>query len=81
MALSFQSNNDGEFVSLIGVNFSLDIPADCQDKSLYASLFDTSFYTMSFLSIGLLKELLYPFHLTYNLSPFFLITFSILNSF
>ena len=36
---------------------------------------------MSFLSIQLLNELFYPFHLTYNLSPFFLITFSILNSF
>ena len=30
---------------------------------------------MSFLSIQLLNELLYLFHLTYNLSPFF-ITFS-----
>ena len=36
-------------------------------------------YTKSFLSIQLLNELSYPFHLTYNLSPFFLlITFSIL---
>ena len=37
-------------------------------------------YTESFLSIQPLNELSYPFHLTYNLSPFFLITFSILNS-
>ena len=29
---------------------------------------------------SLLNELSYPFHLTYNLSPFFLINFSILNS-
>ena len=35
----------------------------------------------SFLSIQLLKRLSYPFHLTYNLSPFLLSTFSILNSF
>ena len=37
-------------------------------------------YTKSFLSIQPLNELSHPFHLTYNLSPFFLITFSILNS-
>ena len=36
---------------------------------------------MSFLSIQLLNELLNPFHLTYNLLPFLLITFPILNSF
>ena len=41
----------------------------------------THFYTMSFLSIQPLNELSYPFHLTNNLSPFLLITFSILNSF
>ena len=34
-----------------------------------------------FLSIQLLNELSYPFHLTYSLFPFFLITFSILNFF
>ena len=38
-------------------------------------------YTMSFLPIQLLNDLLYPFHLTYNLSPFFFITFSIWNYF
>ena len=37
-------------------------------------------YTKSFLSIQLLNELSQPFHLTNNLSPFFLITFFILNS-
>ena len=36
---------------------------------------------MSFLSIQLLKELSYPFHLTYSLSPSLFITFSTLNSF
>ena len=36
---------------------------------------------MSFLSIQLLNELLYPFHLAYNLSPFFSISFSVLTSF
>ena len=36
---------------------------------------------MYFLSIQLLNELLYPFHLRYNLSPFLYITFSTLNSF
>ena len=35
----------------------------------------------SFLSIQLINKLLYPFHLTYNLSPFLLMTFTILNSF
>ena len=35
-------------------------------------------YTMPFLLIQLLNELLHPFHLTYNLSPFPFITFSIL---
>ena len=35
---------------------------------------------MSFLSIELLNELSYPFHLIYNLSPFFFINFSALNS-
>ena len=35
-------------------------------------------YTKSFLSIQLLNELSYPFSLTYKLSPFLLITFSIL---
>ena len=38
------------------------------------------FYIVSFLSIKLLNELSYPFHLTYYLSTFFLITFSIPNS-
>ena len=36
---------------------------------------------MSFLSIQLLNKLLYFFHLTYSLSPFLLITFSIPNYF
>ena len=36
---------------------------------------------MSFLSIQLLNELLYPFHLTYNLLPFSCINFPILNYF
>ena len=38
-------------------------------------------YTMSFLSIKLSKELLWPFQLTYSLSHFLLISFSILNNF
>ena len=38
-------------------------------------------YTMSFFSIQLLSESLYPFHLTYSLSSFPFITFSTLNSF
>ena len=37
--------------------------------------------SISFLSIQLLNELLYPFYLTYNLLPFLLFTFSILDSF
>ena len=37
-------------------------------------------FIRSFLSIQLLNDLSYPFHLTYILSPFLLITFSILNS-
>ena len=41
----------------------------------------THFYARSFLSIRLLNELSYSFHLIYNLSPFLLSTFSILNSF
>ena len=36
---------------------------------------------LSFLSIPLLNNSLYPFHLTYSLSTFLLINFSILNSF
>ena len=39
-----------------------------------------SFIPCLFLSIQLLKELSYPFHLTYNLSPFLFIIFSTLNS-
>ena len=39
--------------------------------------FGSFIYTMSFLLIQLLNGLLYPFHLTYNLSPFLLVTFSI----
>ena len=38
-------------------------------------------YTMSFLSIQILKELLYPFRSTHTLFPFLFITFSILNYF
>ena len=38
-------------------------------------------FVYNFLSIQLLNELLYPFHLTYSLCPFLLITFSILNTF
>ena len=34
----FSNNSNGELVSLIGVNFSLDIPADCQDKSFCVSV-------------------------------------------
>ena len=41
----------------------------------------THFYMRPFFSIQLLKQWLYPFHLTYNLSPFLLSTFSIRNSF
>ena len=37
-------------------------------------------YIMSLLSIQILNELSYPFHLTSNLSPFILITFSIRSS-
>ena len=40
----FSNNNDGEFVSLIGVNFSLDIPADCQDKRFRVSVLSSSKY-------------------------------------
>ena len=39
----------------------------------------THFYSISFLSIQILKELSNPFHSAYHLLPFF-ITFSILNS-
>ena len=45
---------------------------------LYESIH--SFETISFLSIQLLRQLSKPIHLTYSLSPFILITFSILNS-
>ena len=34
----FSNNNDGEFVSLIGVTFSLDIPADYQNKFFCVSV-------------------------------------------
>ena len=42
---------------------------------------EVSQYLIVFLAIKWIIVLLYPSHLTYNLSPFLLITFSILNSF
>ena len=50
-------------------------------KDFVFGILFTHLYYVFFLSIQLLNELLYPFHLTYNLSPFILIAFSILNSF
>ena len=40
-----------------------------------------SFIIRLFLSFWLFSELLYPLHLTFNLSPFLLSTFSIINYF
>ena len=40
-----------------------------------------SFMLYLFMSVQRLRELVYPLHLTYNLSPFLLIDFPILNSF
>ena len=40
----FSNNNDGEFASLTDVNFSLDIPADCQDKSFRVSVLSSLKY-------------------------------------
>ena len=58
------------------INFNVNISSKTS-KPLRKVL--THFHMRSFLLMQPLNELLYPFHLMYNLSPFLLNTFSILN--
>ena len=44
MALSFQTIMMENLCLVIGVNFSLDMPADCQDKSFCVSVLSDSKY-------------------------------------
>ena len=54
------------------INYNINIPTKTSER-LRKVL--SQFHTRSFLLTQLLNELSYPFHLTYNWSPFLLITF------
>ena len=67
-------------VRQISFNINISSKISKRVRKVFTHFCTREFHSRSFLSIEPLNELSYPFHLTYNLSPFLLITFSILNS-
>ena len=70
------------FCCIVGrIIFNVNIPSKTSKwlRKVLTHFYTREFHSRSFLSIQLLNELLYPFLLRYNILPFLLSTFSIVD--